>query len=344
MLCANIMNSGPNKGKVCNKTNCNKHIILETSNVIISNIDTCKSIIKSGTNKGKECGKIQCKFHLSSVKGVEIKEVEVEKVEVEKVVVKEVKVEKAEVEKAEVEKVEIKKVEIKKVEVKKVEIKKVEVKKVEIENSLCKSILKSGINKGKECGKNNCKIHKKEDTLVIASLVSLEPIVLEPVALEPVALEPVALEPVVLEPVALEPVALEPVALEPVALEKVVLKPLALEPVQTGNIEHRISILERNIKKIKENVINSIEADINKCSKIKNNRCCGNYTMNGYTTCFIHTIKNPNNDDVHDYSLDEIDEDMRFCEIVLTAGKFKGFRCGNECLDLKNVCVYHEKI
>ena len=309
MLCATIMKSGPNKGKVCNKTNCNKHIILETSNVIISNIDTCKSIIKSGTNKGKECGKIQCKFHLSSVKGVEIKEVEVEKVEVEKVVVKEVKVEKAEVEKAEVEKVEIKKV----------EIKKVEVKKVEIENSLCKSILKSGINKGKECGKNNCKIHKKEDTLVIASLVSLEPIVLEPVALEPVALEPVA-------------------------LEKVVLKPLALEPVQTGNIEHRISILERNIKKIKENVINSIEADINKCSKIKNNRCCGNYTMNGYTTCFIHTIKNPNNDDVHDYSLDEIDEDMRFCEIVLTAGKFKGFRCGNECLDLKNVCVYHEKI
>ena len=34
-------------------------------------------------------------------------------------------------------------------------------------NNMCKHILKTGKNKGKECGKNNCKIHKKKTCQII---------------------------------------------------------------------------------------------------------------------------------------------------------------------------------
>jgi len=337
---------------------------------LYSHIMTCTAILKSGPNKGKACGKKKCLHQIEKEKEVVVEKVsEVEVLEkVSEVEILE-KVSEVEVlEKVSEENV----VEVLEKVLEKVVQEKVVEKVVEIV-STCKSIMKSGINKGKECGKKNCKLHKnvakeeiQEEKTVQISVVSDEISTNEsekkvketkekkvkeskkdkkeiPLKQVEIPLEKQVELPIKQVEIQLEKEKTETLPLETEEkMDKIEKVTLCLErEKEEFKPEHRISVKEMDIKKIREHIF-SQHLGHHGCIKKLKNGFCRNYPMNGHKTCFVHTLKNPS-DDLQGFNSDSSDdmENVRFCVSILTVGKYKGFRCGNECKEGQDVCVFH---
>jgi hypothetical protein len=65
MKCQKIINSGHNKGQICERENCKNHNKNPSNSELNSNkeIFKCQSIIKNGKNKGVVCNKENCTKH-----------------------------------------------------------------------------------------------------------------------------------------------------------------------------------------------------------------------------------------------------------------------------------------
>lgn len=79
VYCKILIKTGINKGKFCNRYNCQYHKI-NSNHIQIINIENnkqnnigCKTLIKTGSKTGNICGRIDCKYHNKIIDLVEPK-------------------------------------------------------------------------------------------------------------------------------------------------------------------------------------------------------------------------------------------------------------------------------
>ena len=109
-------------------------------------------------------------------------------------------------------------------------------------------------------------------------------------------------------------------------------------------MEHRIVLREKHQEvPIVQEVLIQVQTHT-RCIRDVKGRYCKNHRMVGHDTCFLHTLKDPSHDDLQGFSSEEdetVMQETEFCSITLTTGRYKGFRCGNECEKEKTKCVFH---
>jgi hypothetical protein len=109
-------------------------------------------------------------------------------------------------------------------------------------------------------------------------------------------------------------------------------------------MEHRIVLREKQQEvPIVQEVLIQVQTHT-RCMRDVKGRYCKNHRMMGHDTCFLHTLKDPSHDDLQGFSSEEdetVMQETEFCSITLTTGRYKGFRCGNECEKEKTKCVFH---
>jgi hypothetical protein len=201
----------------------------------------------------------------------------------------------------------------------------------------CSYIFLKGVNKGERCGKKTC-IHlkvsnqKKTEIKPIESSEIPIPVIVPSNKSNSQVESEKKVE--MLFPFEL-PVTNEEIVIVPQEQHTVSQKDLFTEkPKQLEHIENQIAIQEEiTCKQI-----------LKKGKRV--GECCGKQvSKNGY--CWFHRVQDPKEMDTDGYITsdeDNLPEPLEFCKIILTHGKYRGFRCGNMCVEGTPLCTFHHRV
>ena len=303
-----------------------------------SNSDLCTFILLKGQRKGEQCGKKKCPSHKiesnpslpnpndNNATIIAPEQVAPEKVAPEPVVAQQVAPEK----------VASKPVVAQQVAPEKVLIKPVAIKPIVAEPITCNYIFLKGANKGERCGKKKC-IHRKD-----SKLDEIKPIEVDSSELVPIPVLEKKEKSKKSNPKKEE-------KQKPLEIQDQVETHITPTPITTRLaspiVENRQQVEEFQVENqiaIREEVTCK---QILKKGKRVGEPCGKQISKNGY--CWFHRVQDPNEMDTDGYITsdeDNLPEPLDFCKIILTHGKYKGFRCGNMCVEGTQLCTFHHRV